>query len=355
MVPIVLVGISIATALAIAEAIARLAWRLPAPGDSAAVRRTDGLPLIRTIAALMQPNTHGVMLNGTYYRTNSLGVRGPEYALWPPPGVFRICIVGDSVTMGVLVEEEDAYPARLEAALNARPGPYRYEVLNVGMAGANIQQVVHRLETIGLRYDPDLIIYGWTVNDITGPGYEAFQKPQLHALSLLRRYDRFKDSPSYLLRVLWPSWVSLSELIAPDPKSYLAELRHNYFENASAIEHFVSHLDRLAEMGARRDVCVVVFIHTHLGQLNVFHPLRPLYDHVADTARSRGLLVVPSFRVFRGQNEWALRISNWDSHPNPEGHRLLARALLEGLDALPEKCFRVRGDGADEVGLEHER
>jgi lysophospholipase L1-like esterase len=350
-VPIVLVGTSLGTALIIAEAIARLTWRLPARDDSAVVRRTDDLPVIRTIAALMRPNTRGVMSNGTNYRTNSLGVRGPEYSLRPPPGVFRICIVGDSVTMGVLVEEGDAYPARLEAALNARLGPYRYEVLNVGMAGANIQQVVHRLETIGLRYDPDLIIYGWTINDITGPGYETFQKPERHASKLLQRYDRFRDSPSYVLRVLWPSWVSLSELIAPDPKSYLAEIRHNYFENAAAIEHFVSHLDRLAEIGARRDVCVVVFVHTHLGQLNLFHPLRPIYDHVARTAQSRGLLVAPSFHVFRGQDERTLRISRSDPHPNAAGHQLLAHALLEGLDALPERCLRLRRNRADDAGL----
>jgi lysophospholipase L1-like esterase len=347
--------IGFGTALAIGEVIARISWRPPAPPGPPPVRHTDGLQEIRGIAAFAKPNARGVMLNGTYYRTNSLGVRGPEYDLRPPSGVFRIVIVGDSVTMGVFVEEGDVYPARLEAALNARKGSYRYEVVNLGLAGANIQQIVRRLEQIGLRYDPDLIIYGWTVNDITGAGYEEFRQPELHALTILQRYDRFRDSPSYLLRALWPSWVSLSELIAPHPRSYLAELRYNYFENTAAMEHFSSHLDRLAQIGASRDVCAVVFIHTHLRQLNVFHPLRPIYDHVADTVRARGLLAVPSFPVFRGEDERALSISIIDSHPNPAGHQLLARALLEGLDALPEECFRLRRDRAADPGLARDR
>jgi lysophospholipase L1-like esterase len=302
--------------------------------------------VLGSFGALMRPNVRGMMANGTRYRSNSLGIRGPEYSFDPAAGVFRIVVVGDSVTMGVNVEEFDTYSALLEAALNARAGGQRYEVLNVGMAALNIEQVLQRLETIGLRYHPELIVYGWTINDITGSGYRSFKRPQDHSLEQRRRNARFRRSPSYLVQLVWPRWVSLRELLATEPNSYLAELRHNYSENAAAWTTFVGQLDRLAAVGARERVCVVVFLHTLLHHLNIFHPVGSIYDRVAEASRARGLEVVPSFQVFRGKDERALHVSPVDPHPNRAGHELHAQALLAGLDALPPACWRRRAGDA---------
>jgi lysophospholipase L1-like esterase len=126
-----LVAFGISAALVLGEVAARLTWR-PTPPPVAA--------------------------RHPQFRRNSLGIRGPEYSLRPPSGVFRILVVGDSVTAGANVEERDAYPAQLEAALAAREAPPRYEVLNAGVPGLDIRHIVDRLETVGLRYDPDLII-----------------------------------------------------------------------------------------------------------------------------------------------------------------------------------------------------
>jgi lysophospholipase L1-like esterase len=345
-----LAGLGVAAALAAGELVARLVWSEPAaPAPAVATRSDRDLPVLKTVEDLMRPGARGLMSNGTHYRSNGKGVRGPEYADRPAPGVFRIVIVGDSVTMGVGVEENDAYPARLETALNdrrrlepaLRGGRLRHEVLNLGMASLGFDEILRRLEDVGLGYHPDLIVYGWTINDIDGPGYQATARPQDQ-----RHYARFDRSPSYLLRVLWPRWVSARELLAPPPHSYLAELRYNYFENSVAWGHFVDNLDRLAGIGRRRHVCVVVFLHAHLAHLNRFHPLRPIYDRVAEGARDRGLVAVPSLPILRGQDERALHVSSIDPHPNRAGHELLAQALLAGLDALPGSCWLQHGDGA---------
>jgi len=120
------------------------------------------LPELRTLWDIATPNVHGIS-RGHFYRANSAGFRGPEYSETPRPGVFRIVIAGDSVTMGAGVTEEGPYPARVEAMLNAPHGDARYEVLNLGLSGLNIRYVVQRLETIGLRFRPDLVVYGFTV------------------------------------------------------------------------------------------------------------------------------------------------------------------------------------------------
>ena len=328
----------LAVALGLCEVVARLTWRPSPPPPPAIARHPEGLPVLRTLMQLAPRNVRGVLPNGAYYRTNSLGVRGPEYDRPAAPGVFRVVTVGDSVTMGAGVEEEDTYSARLAATLAARHPGRRFEVINGGLAGLDIVQIVGRLEKVGLPYDPNLVVYGWTMNDITGPAYREFDRPKSSYALYHAVYDRFAGSRWYLLRVLWPRWVSFRELIAPHPQSYTAELRYNYFENREAWDRFAAELDRLAEIGRERGICVVVFIHTSLVRLNAFHPLRSIYERVGEAAEARGLHAVQSLSALAGRNEEALRVSYYDWHPNRAGHALLAQALADGMDALPAEC-----------------
>src|SRR5262249_45148408 len=67
---------------------------------------------------------------------NSLGMRDREgITREKPAAVCRLAFVGSSVVMGYGVGDEDPFPRRLEASLNADragPGGRRIEVLNFG-------------------------------------------------------------------------------------------------------------------------------------------------------------------------------------------------------------------------------
>jgi lysophospholipase L1-like esterase len=69
------------------------------------------------------------------------------------------------------------------------------------------------------------------------------------------------------------------------------------------------------------------------------HPLKPIYERIASAATERGLTVTESFPYFRGHNPKSLHVGPTDTHPNAAGHRILARALLEGLQSLPSRCW----------------
>ena len=97
-------------------------------------------------------------------------------------------------------------------------------------------------------------------------------------------------------------------------------------------------LDSLAAIERQYGVCMHVFVLPVIHQLRLFHPYRRIYQRVAASASERGLAVTEAYPTFRGRDAMALRFSGGDLHPNADGHRLLAEALLDGLRALPERC-----------------
>jgi len=319
------------------------AWlRLTAPPAAPAPVRPGpppDLPQILDVPQLVAPNVRGVIPPGVYYRTNSAGFRGREYARPKPPGVFRIVVVGDSVTMGAGVAEEEAYPARLEQMLNAPGGTVTYEVLNLGVSGLNARAVVDRLEQVGLPYDPDLVVYGYTLNDIEGPAYRRSQVPGTN-VHMLDAQDAHRVEGLRVVAFFRSRLRSLRELVAPPEGSYVAELNDNYFHNPAAWADLEHQLDRLAAIGRQRGICVLVMQHTSLWFLHRLHPFRRHHAAVSRAAAVRGLYVKETLDYFLGLEPLALWVNYVNPHPNGRGHEILARAALDGLHALPPRCFR---------------
>jgi lysophospholipase L1-like esterase len=331
----------LAVGLAIVEGVARVVWV-----DPLSVKRElrprlvdPTLPTIRTVLELVTPHQRGIH-KGRLYRTNAEGVRGPEYTPEPAPGVFRIVVAGDSVTMGAGVEEEEAYPARLEEQLNIGAGPWRYEVVNLGISGSNSTVIVRRLQRIGLGYHPHLVVYGYTLNDIEGPAYEGISK-DVQMDQLQKEYSRLMTSRWYAVRLIGPRLLAVRDMIRPPPGSYLQELFHNYFDNPPAWEAVAADLARLADMARRGGVCGHLFLHKQLTRVGIMHPFEPIYEKVTEAARQRGLTVSSSHTYLQDYDEESLRISVWDQHPNPLGHELQARALRDALLELPDDCWRT--------------
>jgi lysophospholipase L1-like esterase len=239
--------------------------------------------------------------------------------------------------MGHGVREEDAYPAVLERLLNADSGEHRFEVINLGISGLNIIHSLGRLELKGRYYNPDLVVYGFTLNDVEGAGYvKNTREAQQGYAALLHRHAR---SRSRLLRLLWPRMVILSASIRPLEGSYAKALERNYFHNQKTRSRLDEGLDRLAAVGRIEGVCAHVFMHTRLEQLVLPHPYRWFYRLIEKKATARGLTVTQSYPKLRWHVAEPLRRTVADPHPNVEGHRLFAEALYDGLRRLPPRCW----------------
>lgn len=86
-------------------------------------------------------------------------------AEWMTSKPVRIVCLGDSITKGYRpgVKEEEAFPARLEAAL--RKEKIDAEVLNVGIGGETSTQGLKRLRTAVIDQHPDVVTVMYGAND----------------------------------------------------------------------------------------------------------------------------------------------------------------------------------------------
>ena len=79
-------------------------------------------------------------LMGVDVHINRFGMRDKERDLLKPTGVRRIAVLGDSITFGWGVPQEETYPALLEKRLNEQsPAGEKgsFEVLNFGVGNYN--------------------------------------------------------------------------------------------------------------------------------------------------------------------------------------------------------------------------
>lgn len=337
---ILALAVSLLVVFGVAELFARLSWDPPPPPKPL----PPDLPVLRSIKDLNKPNIEGAHKR-VRYRTNSRAFRGPEWSPRPGPGVFRILVTGDSITVGSGVDEEDRYTQRLEKRLQPPDGT-RYEVLNTALAGLNIEYAVNRLKSGTNSYEPELLVYGFSTNDIEGEHYVAHESTPGAGRKLFLRTMRFYNSPSYLLRSLWPRWVAIEQDYFGDGYDKQQEILENYFENPAAWTDFLNSLQELARFAKRKGLCAHVFVMAAIDRLDSSHRYHDLYDLVADAARDFGMTASGSFEVMAGKDERSLWVSPTDSHPNSAGHELLADALYAGLQELPDECWRQR-DGTD--------
>ncbi len=100
-----------------------------------------------------------------WFRINSQGMRAErDYSHAKPGGTKRIISLGDSYTIGYEVEREETFSSVLEQQLNAQG--YQVEVLNAGVSGFSTAEEYLYLERELWKYDPDLVLVSFSVNDL---------------------------------------------------------------------------------------------------------------------------------------------------------------------------------------------
>ena len=110
---------------------------------------------------------------GLYYdmpfTTNSFGLRNAEITVEKPKDTRRVLMVGDSVFFGHRMLDDETSSVFLEQALNQHLAEteenFSVQVINTATPGNATYQEYFDLER-GLKFDPDVIVLQFTLNDV---------------------------------------------------------------------------------------------------------------------------------------------------------------------------------------------
>jgi hypothetical protein len=89
---------------------------------------------------------------GVAYTLNAAGTRGAHYGPARRPGTVRAVLLGDSLTYGYGVGDEQTFARLVD---DARPD---VEIVNLGVQGYGLDQSRLALEARGLAYRPDVVV-----------------------------------------------------------------------------------------------------------------------------------------------------------------------------------------------------
>ncbi len=134
-------------------------------------------------------------------KLNRYGFNDREHSPRKTPGIIRIAVLGDSFIWGAGVEDQVIWTNKLARLLNKNG--VKAEILNWGKPGWSTLDEYRFLKSEGARYDFDLLLVGFVVND-----------PVMDESNIVRFIytggiiDRFLVQP--VSRYIFPNAISLS-------------------------------------------------------------------------------------------------------------------------------------------------
>lgn len=274
---------------------------------------------------------------------NAEGLRDYDYPVEKPPNTFRIVAVGDSITYGHSLPLEASFPKQLETRLNRDGNPQRFEVMNFGVGGYNTLQELALYKLKGAKYDPDLVLIGYSLNDVLShkkvfrnigqamgrtPARKAAPPP---AAARAARTRPPEATPLYR-RSLLVSWL-LDRWSRVEPaRRGVARFFVALYDEPSAWAIVADGFAGFGALARESSRPFVVVIFPYLDDLENYR-YRAIHEQVAREARRNGLGVIDLLDVFEGRDPGPLRLSSGDYHPSAEGNRLTAAAIESFLEA----------------------
>ncbi len=257
-------------------------------------------------------------------------LRGAKPALDPATGVVRIICLGGSNTYGWPYEDPQvAYPAQLEALLNSKAssvsGP-RYEVINAGEGGFTIFQGLLYLRGKLLRYKPDIVTAAFghnDSNDNASIGTTMNDEQYWEWVNRMSDHREFWETIGKLNRLR--TFVLLKRL--------MVQLRRWVIETCLtpsprvAPDRFEVLLTDFVDLGSESGFRPLLLTESSLNPDHLAEYRKKVHEVAVDTGAQ---VIDVDFELPRSD---AVRktLFHDQAHPNPEGHRAVARIIAEEL------------------------
>jgi hypothetical protein len=269
---------------------------------------------------------------------DGLRANGREAAPSGPP----ILAVGDSFTFGDEVDDADTWPARLEGITGR-------SVLNGGVFGYGLDQIVLRAESLLDRFPADTLVVSIIPNDVLRCeyAYRYAWKPYFEVIDGALRLQNdpvpepHRGPPEEPSAVRLLRWSFLADFVMRriDPDAWLLPESVRAHRNGEAVSRLL--IDRLAARAKEDDLALLVVVQWAPGVSA--KPVRAAIER----ARRRGIEVLELEPLLRRKLEregvplWRLfKIHAKSGGPRTAGHmtgagnEIVARAVADRLTEM---------------------
>ena len=287
----------------------------------------------------MRPNVH-IVQETFEFTTNSLGLRDDEIAIPKPKNTFRVLCLGESTTFGASVPQNGTYAQVAEQTLNTEGGPIHYDVINGGFSASSSFQALQWTKIYGDQLEPDVVVLYYLGNDLM-PSF-------VRANFLFSRGFDLTDRQLFELRNRSSGWLYFFEhsMLYKTIKHLIvgrmrhdAELRHSQWvdKNSAARPEWPSRVpndDRNYVLGEflkwcnDRGIRLLVMFPCYITST-----MDPVYqdDLLFRWTRSHNVPMLDCVPLLHNAGiSWdVLFKKEIDTHPSPEAHAVMGKALAQ--------------------------
>jgi uncharacterized protein (UPF0333 family) len=225
-----------------------------------------------------------------------------NYPIEKSPDTYRVITLGDSNTFGLYVNTEDNYPEKMEDLLNSQcVNTNKFEVINLGMDGYDINYVVERYKRRGVKYNPDLVIWFITLWDYTKIN-EVIMPKAMEAFTSASKSGELKNY--YYKYYLWLE----QEKFRKDQIQNLTRLQYKYFSEFRKTYH--------------GKLLLMVFSDQLAGGTDE-NNFGTFIDKIKDTDKYIYILSDVTYKD--------LETLKYDPHPNVKDHLLISETITNYL------------------------
>lgn len=254
-------------------------------------------------------------LQNVWIKTNSFGFRGKEYSIPKPKGVYRIVVLGSSITLGWGVQESDTYVSFVEQWLQGKTGNLKVEFVNTSVGNYNTVREVEAFFSKCLKFEPDMVIVSFFIND-----------PQLIEIK-----DNFLLKHSQAAVLFWSRYQQLIRGmgIKPDYANYYKNLYNSGNPGWAAC---INALKKLSIYCRQRKIFLLMTMMPDIHNLQKY-PFWQEHDIIKRTVLPLGFTFLDFYDTLKnidGKSLWAMQ---GDPHPNKKGHLIIAGSLYDFLMA----------------------
>ena len=240
---------------------------------------------------------------------NSDGHRDKEYPV-DKSDKHRIIFLGDSLTFGWGVKEEETFATLIEEDMNSQSPT---EVINFGTGNYNTEQEVNLFIEKGLKYNPDKVVLFYFIND-------AEITPEKSGLWFLG-YSQF-------ISFYWSRINSLLNNIMPS-KSF-----QEYYESLYGNDQqgWINTRKAIIQL---RDICQSRGIEFQVVLLPELHDVNNeiftnVYNNLALFLKDNDIDYLNLAKLFENHpDQIGLWVNYDDAHPNNIAHKKIAESTLE--------------------------